>query len=235
MDAVDWSSAYPVDAPLRNVFQWYARWFTQMPRVHLTGIAATQDVLGAVRSGWVGVIISGSPRDAWNDDPVNAHLMDVVRHCRDHSIPLLGVCYGHQILARALGGRVARHPAGLELGNTQVALTSAGQASPLFQGFPETFDVLSSHADAVLELPAGADLLVRGDFTEVQGFRWGERLFGVQFHPETDPETLRFLWGPRREVWRARVRFDLDETLDNLRPTPLAVEILRNFVTHIVP
>jgi GMP synthase (glutamine-hydrolysing) len=235
VDAVVWAPAYPASSPWRDVRQWYARWVGGLTGLELARIAADEDVLQAVQRGVDGVILSGSPRDAWVEDPVNERLCRLALHCRDHALPFLGVCYGHQILGRALGATVARHPAGLELGNTAVELTEAGLASPLFAGFPSRFEVLSSHADAVLDLPQGAELLVRGAFTEIQGFRSGASLHGVQFHPETDPDTLRFLWSVRRDAWRPRVSFDLDHVLDRLRPTPLAATVLRNFVTRIVP
>ena len=145
------------------------------------------------------------------------------------------MCYGHQILGRALGAKVGRHPGGLELGNTPVELTEAGLRSPLFAGLPAAFDVLSSHADAVLDLPASCELTVRGQFTPIQGIQWKQLLFGVQFHPETDPDTLRFVWSVRRDAWRDRVSFDLDRQLEEMRPTPHAAQILRNFVTHLIP
>jgi GMP synthase (glutamine-hydrolysing) len=234
VDAVVWSPHYPPSSPSRDVRQWFARWLEGLPGLRLTRIAADDDVLGALREDVDGVILSGSPRDAWADDPVNERLCNLVVHCREKSVPFLGVCYGHQILGRALGATVARHPAGLELGNTPVTLTASGLASPLFAGFPPRFDVLSSHVDAVLTLPPAADLLARGEFTEIQGFQCGSTLYGVQFHPETDPETLRFLWSVRRPVWRSRVSFDLDQVLDHLQSTPLAATLLRNFVTHIL-
>jgi GMP synthase (glutamine-hydrolysing) len=160
--------------------------------------------------------------------------MEVVGVCRERGIPFLGVCYGHQVLARALGGRVGRHPDGLELGNTPVTLTPAGRECALFDGLPDRFDVLSSHADAVLDLPPGAELTASGGFTPCQGFLFGPRLLGVQFHPESDPDTLRFLWSVRRDDWRPRVRFDLDHVLEHLEPTPVASRILRNFATRVV-
>ena len=232
IDAVTWSSAYPADVPTRNVGRWYARWLADLERVHLTPVGTDVDLLSWVEAEADGVVISGSPRDAWAEDPVNDRLCEVIERCRQLRKPLLGVCYGHQILGRVLGARVGRHPGGLELGNTRVELTDAGAQSPLFEGFPRAFEVLSSHLDEVTELPSTCELLVRGQFTTVQGFRCGN-LFGVQFHPETDPETLRFIWSVRRETWRSRVAFDLDRTLDELNPTPLAANILRNFVTKI--
>lgn len=235
IDAVVWAPTYPAESPRRDVHHWFARWLTDLPEVTVTRIAAEEISRETGLDGVDGVILSGSPRDAWTEDPVNLALCDFVHSCRRRLLPFLGVCYGHQILARALGGSVGRHPGGLELGNTSVRLTAAGRAAPLLAGLPEEFDVLSSHADAVLTLPPGAELSVQGAFTACQGMTCGPTLWGVQFHPETDPETLRFLWSVRRDLWRPLVRFDLDHVLDHLQPTPIAATILRNFVTRVIP
>ena len=235
INAVVWTAAYDGESPLRDVHGWFARCLADVPRVDLQRVTPQEDVVGMARQGVDGIIISGSPRDAWSGDSVNLKLCELIGVCQERSIPVLGVCYGHQILGRALGGVVARHPQGLELGNTSIELTSSGQASPLFAGMPARFEALSSHWDAVLEMPPGGELLARGDFTANQAFQWNRLLFGVQFHPEFDPEVLRFIWGPRREIWRGKVPFDLDQTLDHLRPTPATTQILRNFVTQIIP
>jgi GMP synthase (glutamine-hydrolysing) len=235
IDAVVWSPLYPASTPLRNVHRWYTRWFEDLPGVTFQNVGTGPETLAAARAGVDGVIISGSPRDAWDEDPVNLRLCELARYCQEHGIPVLGVCYGHQILARALGGTVARHAEGLEVGNIPVQLTPAGLASPLFAGFPERFEVIASHADEVTVMPPGAALLARGAFSLRQSFEWKNQFYGVQFHPETDPEVMRFIWSARREVWRPKVTFDLDQTLDSMRPTPLAPLLLRNFVTRIIP
>jgi GMP synthase (glutamine-hydrolysing) len=230
VDAVQWAAAYPVSAPLRDVYSWFWRWIKQVPQLTLDRMSA--DLATAPGSGTSGVIISGSPRDAWSEDPVNHRLMELVLACRQAGTPVLGVCYGHQIVARALGGKVARHPQGLELGNTPVRLTEAGRRSPIFQGFPHEFDVLSSHSDEVVEMPPGGELTVEGRFTANQGFQWGDRIFGVQFHPETDPEVLRFIWSLRLEQWQPKVPFNLAQRLGEFRPTPQAAAVLPNFVQY---
>lgn len=235
IDAVVWAPAYPARHPLRDTGRWFARHWAGGPSVALQIVSAENDVLRALRRGAEGVILSGSPRDAWSDEPVNAKLCDLVHACRVRRVPFLGVCYGHQLLARALGGVVAPHPGGLELGNVPVQLTPTGRRSPLFAGLPPEFEVLQSHADAVLSLPPGCDLLATGRHTAIQAFACEGRLFGVQFHPETDPEVLRFIWDPRREQWRGRLSFDLDQALAALRPAPLAARVLRNFVTDCIP
>ncbi len=234
IDAVAWSDAYPVNNPYRDVGRWFSRWLADISSIDLTPASAETDLLCLLRQGVDGVIISGSPRDAWSEDPVNDRLLQVVDACRLSGVPLLGVCYGHQLLGRALGAPVAPQPEGLELGNVRLSLTSAGVNFPLYRGFPAEFEVLQSHADAVLSLPTQCDLLATGGLTPIQSFHWKGLLMGVQFHPEQEPETLRFIWSGRRDKWRDKVTFDLDERLDSLRPTPLATRVLQNFVRHYV-
>ncbi len=235
VDAVIWAPGYPAQSPRRDVASWYARWFQDLPGVELRTVTTEADLVRLAELEADGVILSGSPRDAWSDDPVNEKLCALALRCAAIGTPFLGVCYGHQILGRALGGKVARHPGGWEIGNTTVELTDAGMKSPLFTGLPGRFTALSSHADAVLDLPSGCVHTIRGQFTPIQGLEWRGTLFGVQFHPETDPDTLRFLWSIRRDAWRGRVAFDLDRQLDEMIPTPEAAQILRNFATHVIP
>jgi GMP synthase (glutamine-hydrolysing) len=232
IDAVDWSPAYPKQHRLRNVGEWFARHLREDPSVELKVIHATDDVLPAARDEAVhGVIISGSPRDAWVKDPVNDRLGELILDCRERQVPFLGVCYGHQLLGQVLGAKVGRDPAGVELGNVELQLTGAGKNCPLFEGIPERFEALQSHQDSVLTLPPGAELLAQGDHTLIQSFRHGEFLMGVQFHPEQDPDIMRFVWEPRRATWRDKCKFDIDERLKSLRPAPLAAKVLKNFAS----
>jgi GMP synthase (glutamine-hydrolysing) len=230
IDAVTSASSPHDPCPLANVTWWFARWLRDIPGVALQTVVPEQDLAAALREQPAGVILSGSPRDAWREDPINDKLMQAILHCKDSDIPFLGICYGHQLLARTLGGIVGRHPLGLELGNTTVQLTNAGRTCCLFDGLRPHFEVLSSHLDAVLTLPPDCELTVTGSLTMHQGFHWNNQLFGVQFHPEMDPEVLRFLWKPRIRTWQAKTSFDLNQRLASLRPTPKTGDILRNFV-----
>ena len=154
----------------------------------------------------------------------------MISRIRASKTPFLGVCYGHQLLARALGGEVQIDPKGLELGNSIVYLTDQGQRSPLFSGYGRTLSVLQSHRDAVIKLPSGATLLAANDHTPIQAFSFEDRMFGVQFHPETSPDVLQFIWQPRRDKYRGTADFNLDAALDRMQPTPDAPQLLRNFV-----
>ncbi len=234
IDAVLWTDDFPTQDRLRDVSRWFHPHFERSPLAQVTTVSAEADLDSFPGSELDGVVISGSPRDAWGDDPVNARLCRLILRCHDHGIPVLGVCYGHQIVGRALGAEVGRNPLGWELGNIPITLTASGVSSALFHGFPPVFPALQSHADAVLKLPASCQCLALGEQTAVQSFSCDNLLFGVQFHPETTPEILRYLWEPRRDEWRRKIGFDLDGRLDSLAPAPIAARVLDNFINHIV-
>ena len=177
------------------------------------------------------VVVTGSPMGAHDMDPTVLRLLETLQMLDQRDIPVLGVCFGHQVLARALGGTVGRNPSGWEVGTVRIALTEAGLACPVLRDLGPQPDVLQSHQDAVLSLPPGAVILAGNAHTAVQAFqsRPGGRQFGVQFHPEFTPERLRRNWVDRRERLPGTTGFDLDAALDQARPTPLTASLLRRF------
>ena len=178
IDAVEWSDSYPAVSPLRNVGEWFVRHLRDEASVAVQVVNARDRLQPAILANVDGVILSGSPSDAWVVDPVNTSLGNLIFHCRDRRIPFLGVCFGHQLLAHVLGGKAARNPNGVEVGATTLELTAAGRNSPLFAGFPAKFEALESHQDAVLALPPGAELLAKGEHTHIQAFQCGASLAG---------------------------------------------------------
>ncbi len=130
------------------------------------------------------VFIGGSPLGAyeWERHPFLRTEAAFIRRAADAGVPLLGICFGAQLLAQLLGGRAFRAPRA-ELGVATVRLTEEGRADPLLAGCAPAFDVVQWHFDT-LDLPPGATLLARGDAIRHQVFRIGS-VVGVQFHPET--------------------------------------------------
>jgi len=104
---------------------------------------------------------------------------------------VLGVCYGHQLLAHAFSGTVDYHPEGRESGTHTVTLTESAASDALFGTMPSQFSAQLTHKQSVLSLPPQALLLGASDFEPDHAFRIGEYAWGVQFHPEFTDEVMR--------------------------------------------
>jgi GMP synthase (glutamine-hydrolysing) len=127
------------------------------------------------------VVVTGSRSSVYWDEPWIGDLIDWVARAADRGLPVLGVCYGHQVLAEALGGRVTAMD-DVELGYREVCRVDDGD--PLLAGLDSPFVAFETHSDRVVELPSGATLLAEND-RGIQAFRRGD-CWGVQFHPEYD-------------------------------------------------
>jgi GMP synthase (glutamine-hydrolysing) len=122
------------------------------------------------------VVLSGGPSSVYEENaPVIPadffHLFDK---------PILGICYGAQLMAQALGGKVGQAPEG-EYGRTALAVK---KADPLFVGTPREQDVWMSHGDQVLELPPSFEVCASTKHCSLAAFQKEPNLFAVQFHPE---------------------------------------------------
>src|SRR4029434_641474 len=151
VDAVE-STGERAAHPLGSVERWFGAHLNAWRDLHFQTLPASSPTLASVADAADGIIMSGSPRDAWSDAPDVQQMLKFAQRTVSRSQPVLGVCFGHQLLARGLGADVRRNPAGWEVGACKVKLTPAGLDSPLFTGFEAEFDVIESHRDAVLTL-----------------------------------------------------------------------------------
>jgi len=175
-----------------------------------------------------GVIVTGSSamvtdREVWSETTA-AWLADVVAE----ATPLLGICYGHQLLAHGLGGRVAKNPRGREIGSVDVTLTRDAAGDDLVGGSPAVFRAQTSHVESVLELPPGATLLASTGLDPNHAFRVGRSAWGVQFHPEFDADITRGYLRERRAVI-ASEGLDFGRLIAAVGAAPHAAAVLRRF------
>jgi GMP synthase (glutamine-hydrolysing) len=165
-----------------------------------------------------GIIVSGSPLSVTEKAPWMLQLGDDLLRVAARGTPVLGVCFGHQLLARAAGGDVVENPRGREIGTVRVHLTDAGRRDVLFASWSTRsgIDVQATHVDAVDPLPPGATVLASNENTAAQAFRLSETVAGVQFHPELWAEAMEDLILSRRDVL-AREGRDADALAGQVR------------------
>lgn len=143
-------------------------------------------------AGLTGVIVLGGDMGV-HDTSLFPYLEQVRRfllQTLEAGTPLLGICLGGQFLAHAAGGTVASPSPHGEKGIAQVELTDAGRIDPLFRGVPDPFVTFQLHNDSFTP-PPGATLLASSGACPSQAFRLGANAYGVQFHPEVNPEIVR--------------------------------------------
>jgi len=148
---------------------------------------------------YAGIVVSGSWSMVTDKEDWSERTASYLAKSVERDVPTLGVCYGHQLLAHALGGEVGDNPQGRNSGSTEVRLNDAARQDALFSGFYPRMLVQVSHYQRVLRLPEGATLLGTCDRDPNHAVRLGERVWGVQFHPEFDARTSRQYIEMRRE------------------------------------
>jgi GMP synthase (glutamine-hydrolysing) len=161
-----------------------------------------------------GIVAFGGDQNA---DEVERHpyLMpqrELLRRAVDEGVPVLGVCLGAQILARALGAAVSRSPVP-EFGFYQLFPTEEGSKDDVLAAIRPGDRLFQWHRDT-FDLPSRAALLATGEQVSNQAYRVGERAWGIQFHPEITQENL--------EIWfsmldPAHVEVEWGRSLDEIR------------------
>ncbi|CAN4107891.1 unnamed protein product [Withania somnifera] len=138
-----------------------------------------------------GFVITGSCNDAHGNDLWICKLLNLLKKLDALNKKVLGICFGHQILGRSLGGIIARATTGWDIGVTTVNLSTSKQFNAL--NLPAFLQVIECHRDEIRELPAKAEVMAWSNKTGIEMFRYGDHIMGIQGHPEYTKDILLHL------------------------------------------
>jgi len=182
-----------------------------------------------VRDGFAGVIVTGSGAMVTDRHDWSERSAAWLRGAAHAGVPLLGICYGHQLIAHALGGEVGDNPTGREMGTVALDLHPQAVDDALFAGLPPHMPAQVTHLQSVLRLPDGATVLARSAQDATHAYRWGEAVWGLQFHPEFSTTHMRGYIRARSDALAREGRCG-KRLAREVSATPHARRVLRRFV-----
>ena len=160
------------------------------PDVTFTNYQVVDGIFPSDVSAYDGYIITGSRHGVYEDLPFIAPLMRFIQECYAKDIPQVGICFGHQAIAQALGGHVEKSSKGWGVGIRKVNVV---EITNWMEKSSDTLDLIYVHQDQVTQLPKGATALAGDTFCPNAAFAIGNSVFSVQGHPEFDKDYVHEL------------------------------------------
>jgi GMP synthase (glutamine-hydrolysing) len=216
--------------PVRAEHGCYSAWFERAWEASLQVVDGREGAALPDPRGFAGVVISGSARSLVEPEPWMEVAGAFVEDAYRAGTPVLGVCFGHQLLGRVFGGRIVENPSGWEVGTCDVDVACE---DPLFKGLPRRVRVNLTHRDMVdpSSLPSGVRVLAGNEQTPVQALAVGDHLRGIQFHPEVNGAVARGYIEARRGLLTGR---DVDALIRTAVDSPDGLAVMQNFRRNFV-
>lgn len=209
----------------------FPHWFrlgTRLSLLHLQSIDVSAGEALPPPGEVAGALITGSAAMVTDRAPWSEQTAGWIRTAMDAGLPLFGVCFGHQLMAQALGGRVDYLPGGREIGTQPITLLPAAARDAVAAQLPTSFQAHTTHEQSVLEAPPGATVLARSARDDHQLLRYGACALSSQFHPEFSADVMRAYIHRKRDCMR-REGGDPQQVLREVASTPAARSLLRRF------
>jgi len=180
-----------------------------------------------------GVVITGSPAMVSEKLPWIETSQHYLISALKAGVPMLGICFGHQLMAQAFGGKVDWNPAGWEIGITSISLSNEAAEDPLFNTMPVNFKVHATHMQSVIDLPPVATVLAGNPLDNHHAVCFGDNAWGVQFHPEFEEEIMTGYIRDFFEEISAEGQ-DPELLLEQISRAPEAQSLLKKFAALVL-
>lgn len=177
-------------------------------------------------SEYIAAIISGSHANINQRLPWIKQLKNWIITARYSNISVLGICFGHQVNAEALGGVVKPNPKGLNIGISTILLTEEGKKDNLFKLTGKSFETYEYHNYSIKQLPPDAVLLATNENNTIEAFRT-DKIYGIQFHAEFSSEIMKFYLEHSKLKGANKLRVRLKSSFKNQ-------SILSNFFDEVI-
>ena len=181
-------------------------------------VPVIDDVFPQSEDDYDGYLVTGSAYGVYDDAPFIPRLMAFIRKIFGAGKPIVGICFGHQIVAHALGGHAAKFDDGWGIGTMPIKMVGAVDWIP---SDIDQIDLIHVHQDQVMTLPPDAVRLAQSDFCNNAAFAIGKQVFAIQGHPEFTPEYTNALIDIREDKIgkdrAAKARISLQKSHDGRR------------------
>jgi GMP synthase (glutamine-hydrolysing) len=180
-----------------------------------------------------GAVITGSHSMVTDGLVWSLNLERWIQQLSSLDIPILGICYGHQLIAKALGGLCGYHAKGKEIGSVDIHSLEAIKEDALFKNAPKSFKAHTTHSQTVLQLPKNSVVLAKNSHEPHHIVRFDTMIWGVQFHPEYDTNIMiEYIKEQSDEL--LSLGFDTQMLLSEVKESPYSNTILSNFVHFVM-